>query len=176
MLRALMLVAYPHHPLSFAMATPSNLDGAAQDDSALSAQVGPLSPAVTRLTLDEGLGDLEIPIHDLMDYVEYDSVLSTPPPASPPPNDAIATDSTSPAMSPPERRHRTLAHRNGRMPLRPASAGADDDAAIDNIIQSKITIRRATACRPFIPALATGRSKSSPPRMTNAPRYASMLK
>ncbi|KAL1687292.1 hypothetical protein GGG16DRAFT_28530, partial [Schizophyllum commune] len=110
---------------------PSNLDGVAQDDSALSAQVSPLSPAVARLTLDEGLGDLEIPIHDLMAYVEYDSVLSTPPPASPPPNDAIATNSTSPAMSPPERRHRTLAHRNGRMPLRPASADADDDDAVD---------------------------------------------
>ncbi|KAI4517038.1 hypothetical protein K525DRAFT_363695 [Schizophyllum commune Loenen D] len=82
------------------------------------------SPAVTYLSLDERLGESDIPSHDLMTDVEYDSALSTP--------SSLDGDRSPPTFSPGNNanslpRGRTLARKDGRMPLRPASAGAGDD-------------------------------------------------
>ncbi|KAL1700080.1 hypothetical protein EV121DRAFT_214897 [Schizophyllum commune] len=78
-------------------------------------------PTVTYLSSSERFGASDMPSHDLMTDVEYDSALSTPspldgsrsPPTFPPENDANSLP-----------RGRTLARKDGRMPLRPASAGA----------------------------------------------------
>ncbi|KAL1665590.1 hypothetical protein GGF50DRAFT_87910 [Schizophyllum commune] len=81
------------------------------------------SPAVTYLSLDERLGESDIPSHDLMTDVDYDSAPSTP--------SSLDGDRSSPTFSPGNNanslpRGRTLARKDGRMPLRPALAGAGD--------------------------------------------------
>ncbi|KAI5885399.1 uncharacterized protein SCHCODRAFT_02719058 [Schizophyllum commune H4-8] len=102
-------------------------------------QAEPSSPTVTRLSLAEGLGEFNLPSHiltGLAAHVDYDSALSASPPASPPSPDAHAIGD---ASSPPATFRRTLAHKDGRKPLRPASSDDLDDPApafLDNNLEN----------------------------------------